>query len=45
MGWKTVTGKNKSRAFYDSAANINLAIKKGSLKIVIKDGFAFSPIA
>ena len=37
MGWKTITGKINP----ELSTNINLAIEKGSLKIVIKNRFVF----
>jgi hypothetical protein len=44
MRWKAVAGQTK-RTNPELSTNINLAIEKGgSLKIVIKNCFIFSPI-
>ena len=43
MGWEAVTGQTK-RTNPELSTNINLAIEKGLLKIVIKSVLFFSPI-
>jgi hypothetical protein len=43
MGWKAVT-RQTQRTNPELSTNINLAIEKGSLKFVIKNGFALSPV-